>query len=148
MKYIKTFMFYFLQFTWGIVMNIAGFFTLLTAWIIGEKIGYCDKHIYIYSRYCHNAAFSLGIFIIMGEDCESCAPHEAGHGLQNIMFGPLMPFIVSIPSVIRFWYREYAARNGKVLLPYDSIWFEGMATNLGKKYYPNLGKEIYNKANQ
>lgn len=67
--------------------------------------------------------------------------HESGHGIQNIMFGPLMPFIVSIPSCIRYWYREYLVRSGKKkyyeLPEYDSIWFEGMATRLGEKYFPN-----------
>ena len=50
-----------------------------------------------------------------------------------------MPFLVSIPSAMRYWYREYLVRKKKKLHselpPYDSIWFEGWATKLGDKYY-------------
>ena len=58
--------------------------------------------------------------------------HESGHGIQNLLFGPLMPFVVSIPSAIRYWYREYLMKVKKIkcwnLPDYDSIWFEGTAT--------------------
>lgn len=56
--------------------------------------------------------------------------HEAGHGLQNIIFGPFQIILVSIPSAIRFWYRELKYyRKGKTPpTDYDSVWFEGMAT--------------------
>ena len=45
-----------------------------------------------------------------------------------------MPFIVCIPSAIRYWYRNIKVSFGKDLQPYDSIWFEGQATTLGLKY--------------
>jgi hypothetical protein len=62
--------------------------------------------------------------------------HECGHGLQNIMFGPLFIFIIFIPSCIRYWYRELRYERKGIMPPtsYDSIWFEGWATELGKKY--------------
>ena len=43
------------------------------------------------------------------------------------MFGPLMPFIVAIPSCIRYWFRRFT----KPTTMYDGIWFERQATNLG-----------------
>lgn len=65
--------------------------------------------------------------------------HEAGHSLQNILLGPLMPFLVAIPSAVRYWYREYQVKKKKKLRgelpPYESIWFEGWATRLGNKYF-------------
>ena len=62
--------------------------------------------------------------------------HEFGHTIQNCYFGPLMPFIVSIPSAARYWYREWQRHKGiKDLPPYDSIWFEGQATTIGIDYY-------------
>lgn len=84
--------------------------------------------------------FSMGVFVVTCEyPGDSLLRHEAGHSIQNIMFGPLMPFVVAIPSAIRYWYREYLVRSGKkfsVELPdYDAIWFEGMATKLGEKYF-------------
>ena len=55
------------------------------------------------------------------------------------MWGILMPFVISIPSAIRYWYREIIYRTNRTkyskLPPYDSIWFEGQATSLGINYY-------------
>ena len=33
-------------------------------------------------------------------------PHEFGHTFQNCLLGPLFPFMVAIPSAIRYWLRE------------------------------------------
>lgn len=70
---------------------------------------------------------------------ERIKQHEAGHGVQNIMFGPLMPFLVSIPSAIRYWHREYIYRTNRIkyrkLPSYYSIWFERDATDYGMIYF-------------
>lgn len=60
--------------------------------------------------------------------------HEFGHSLQNIIFGPLFPFLVAIPSVIRYWY--FTLKNPEK--DYDSIWFEKTATNWGTKAINSL----------
>lgn len=88
--------------------------------------------------------FNCGAFFFLSKDAEIIAmkQHEAGHGIQNIIFGVFMPFIVALPSVIRFWWREYLVKSGKnrysELPSYDSMWFEGWATALGEKYFPNM----------
>ena len=135
MKILKTIGWYAIQWTWGIVMNILGACAIFAAWITGEKVYRCGCHVYAYSKFCKNCAFSMGMFFILGYGCESCAPHEMGHGLQNLVFGPLMPFVVAIPSAIRFWIREYKSSKGEQLPPYDSVWFEGTATKYGHKYF-------------
>jgi hypothetical protein len=69
---------------------------------------------------------------------EHTMAHECGHGLQNCIWGPLFPFVIAIPSAVRYWYREFLHKHNKakyVLLPdYDAIWFEGQATKWGKTY--------------
>ena len=57
---------------------------------------------------------SLGAFALCGKynqpdsDCympewyEDTRKHEAGHSLQNIILGPFFPFVVAIPSAIRY----------------------------------------------
>ncbi len=81
-----------------------------------------------------------GFFFVNKNPSLHLRQHESGHGIQNLMLGVFMPFIVSIPSAIRYWYREYLTRSGKrksnELPAYDSIWFEGWATKLGEKYFP------------
>lgn len=49
-----------------------------------------------------------------------------------------MPFVICIPSAIRYWYREFILHFNREkfnkLPEYDAIWFEGQATKWGKKY--------------
>ena len=49
-----------------------------------------------------------------------------------------MPFVISIPSAIRYHHRKQIRKKdpekAKELPDYDSIWFEGQATEWGKKY--------------
>lgn len=70
------------------------------------------------------------MFIIRGARCNNVLPHEYGHSIQNIIFGPLFPFVIGIPSALRYWYREL--NSEKITTPYDAIWFEGWASKLGK----------------
>lgn len=59
--------------------------------------------------------------------------HEVGHAIQNCLYGFLFPFIVAIPSVIRYWYRKWT----KPTTDYDDIWFEGQATAWGIEFMDN-----------
>ena len=59
--------------------------------------------------------------------------HEFGHSLQNLIFGPLFPFIVAIPSAIRYHYQNYRSKKGLPNKEYDSVWFENTATRWGTK---------------
>lgn len=106
-------------------------------------IGYKPKKFYhiIYFEVGEDwGGLELGCFFICNKNSNlHIKQHEAGHGIQNIIFGPIMPFLICIPSAIRYWYREIQVRTGKKkyyeLPDYDSIWFEGQATRFGEKYY-------------
>lgn len=83
------------------------------------------------------SGFSLGCFIFVGKYTkEKLLQHEVGHAVQNCMYGLLMPFIVALPSFIRFHYRRFCQRRLHRRFPaaYDSIWFEAEATAIGKDY--------------
>lgn len=83
--------------------------------------------------------------MFLGKNARSCIPHEYGHSIQVMIWGPLWLFVVAIPSVIRFWYREWYYKHKyfttrKSLPPYDSIWFEGQATRWGNRAFENEWK--------
>lgn len=124
----NTVLFYILQWTWGLLANIAGVVVMLVFLVKTkpQKYGRC-----ISMQLPVNWGLSLGMFIF-GE--VSCLPHEHGHSFQNALYGPFFLTTVALPSVIRFWYRRYKTSRGVKLEPYDSVWFEGMATITGKKY--------------
>lgn len=128
-----------ISFTWGSPMTLFGVICALGMLISGHKP----------KRFHYNVYFEVGrgwggfeagaFFFVNKGPTLHIRQHEAGHGLQNLVLGVLMPFVVSIPSAIRYWHRAYLVASGKKkyceLPPYDGIWFEGWATSLGEKYF-------------
>lgn len=128
--------FYILSFTWGLPMTLIGLISALVLICAGYKPkrwGGC-----IYFNVGKNwGGVELGLFFITDQrDSTHTKNHEFGHAIQNCWFGVLMPFLVCIPSAIRYWYREIRYNRKGITPPtkYDDIWFEGQATALGTKY--------------
>ena len=59
----------------------------------------------------------------------SVSNHELGHSFQ-VWLGIFFPFVVAIPSAIRWWIRRL--QPNKQHKPYDSAWFEDSATKCGE----------------
>lgn len=139
MKKIKAIGFYLASFTCGLPMTLVGCIVALFLLITGHKPH--RFHYFIYFEVGENwGGFECGCFFVMNRGGSlHIKQHESGHGIQNIILGWFMPFVVSIPSAVRYWYREYLVRSGKKkyyeLPDYDSIWFEGWATRIGEKYF-------------
>lgn len=134
-------LYYILSFTWGLPLNLIGGIVSIILLMLGyrpKKFGWC-----YYFEIGHGwGGCELGlVFLCAKNSTERIKAHEFGHSIQNCFFGFLMPFIICIPSAIRYWYREWKKAHGKSNLPlYDSIWFEGQATRLGLKYIDMLNK--------
>lgn len=132
---INKFWFYFLSFTWGILLTLIGCIVSIVLIISGKKpkkYGYC----WYFELGHHWGGLELGPCFLkqQGEDTEYLSIHEFGHGVQNCIYGPLMPFIVCIPSVIRYWYRHFRDSMGiGNETGYYSIWFEKQANKFGEK---------------
>lgn len=132
--------YYILSFTWGLPMTFFGCIVALGLLITGHKP----------KRYGWDFCFEfesigwgleLGLFFIAPTNSELTNQHEHGHGIQNIYLGIFTPAVVSIPSAIRFWYREIRYNIGKPCkTKYDDIWFEGSATASGKALMERLKK--------
>ena len=126
-------LFYILSFTWGLPMTLIGCIISLGLIIVGYKPkrwNYC-WYFEVGERW---GGFELGTCFIKDKTYSvHIMNHEHGHGIQNCYLGVLMPFVVSIPSAIRYWYRElkYERKGLRPKTDYDDIWFEGSATKLG-----------------
>lgn len=132
--------FYLLSFTWGLPLNIVGCIVALVMIITGhkpQKWGYC----YYFEVGENWGGLELGIFFLTNKNPSNHTKnHEHGHAIQNCYWGFLMPFVINIPSAIRYWYRIIRTRLGYVnTTTYDSVWFEGNATK--------RGTELINKLN-
>lgn len=128
--------FWLVSLTWGSIMTLIGAFAALGLLITGHKPK-LYKH-YVWFEVGENwGGVNLGGFIITSKNsAESTIKHEAGHGIQNIIFGPFQVFI-GIASAIRYHYYMYNRKKGTehLLPPYDSVWFENQATKFGEKYF-------------
>lgn len=130
-------LFYFLSLTWGLPLTLAGLIVALVLICTGRKPKRFGL-VWYFNVGRNWGGLELGLFFLTDEnDSLSTKCHEFGHGIQNCVYGFLMPFLVCIPSAIRYWYRELRYnRKGKTPpTSYDSIWFEGQATKWGKTFY-------------
>lgn len=135
LKMSKT-QFYILSFTWGLPMTLIGCLAALVLIMTGFKAkrwGYCY---YFEIGNCWGGC-ELGLFFIKDKTSDTHVKnHELGHGIQNCYLGFAMPFVVCIPSAIRYWYRKYltCVKHISNIKPYDSVWFEKQATRLGSEF--------------
>ena len=129
--------YYVLSWTWGIIMTLIGACVACVVLALGAKPqrhagAICFR---IGKKGWGGISFGMFFFFAPGSS-KSIKDHEFGHSLQNCLWGPLFPFVIGLPSLIRCAKFNY---NYKKDIPnkkeYDSIWFEGQATKWGKKAY-------------
>ena len=144
-KVILYILYWILSLTWGIIMTIIGAFAAFGLLISKHKPYRLGPNIYFKVGENWGGVNFGPFFITDSTPTDHTRMHEAGHGLQNILYGPLFPFIVAIPSATRYWYREYIWRHRRTeywdLPDYDAIWFEGQATKWGTKIYSKIINE-------
>lgn len=129
--------FYFLSFTWGALLTLAGLLVAAVLLCLGhrpKKYGPC---------LCFEigrgwGGFNLGVVFLTAKGASGATKkHELGHAIQNCKYGIFAIFAVFLPSVIRYWYRELT-KNNKT--PYDAVWFEKQATEWGTKTIEEWGE--------
>lgn len=144
-KVLYAILMWIVRLTWGILSTIIGLFVFLFFAVTRKiRIHLKSNTIIIYLVPRKNDVlfgFSAGLFIFSNTEVilknNYLFYHEWGHSWpQLLLMGPLHPFLVLIPSIIRFWWRELQYKKGNTALPaYDSIWFEGTATDWGTKWH-------------
>ena len=129
-----------LSHTWGIIMTLVGYgvrFILLCCGKKGVQVGF--SRVYTVGKGWGGLNLGTTIIVAQGINPSTTIAHELGHGIQNAMYGIFTPFIVTIPSAIRYHYREHLYR--KKINPktkYEDIWFEAQATKLGMEYFEEI----------
>ena len=109
----KRILFYIVSFTWGGIMSVVGLLAMLFTLPFGKFGIYHGR---LYKRIGKNwGGVELGCFFLCDDSCgEHTLQHECGHGLQNCLWGPLLPFVVCAPSAIRYWVfnqKNYEAKK-------------------------------------
>lgn len=124
-------LFYLLQFTWGLSVNLFGLLAFLC----------CRKH-FRSEPFCNSivtylpgdrGGLSLGVFIFLSaHDARRLRTHEYGHTVQCLFLGPLYWIIVMLPSAL--WYHFFGAYRAKRQLSYDAFYCEHWATAWGIRW--------------
>lgn len=120
--------FWALSCTWGIIMTLLGAIGALVFLAMGHRparVGY--SYMFVIGQGW--GAVSIGPFLWMSEGMAKQTEmrlHEAGHSIQNCLWGVLFPFIVMIPSLISVAVSTESAHRER--------WFERQATDFGYRY--------------
>ncbi len=128
--------FYLLSFTWGLPMTLAGLAVACGMLLTGhrmQRFGPC----FCFERGKSWGGMTWGFVIVVCRGAgKDLLAHELGHAMQNCRFGPFMPFLVGIPSSLRYHARRLFTRitGREPRKPYDAAWFEGQATAVGREY--------------
>lgn len=111
-------LFYILSVTWGCIMTTIGALVSLILLILGykpKKWNYC----YYFEVGENWGGIELGMFFVTDKSSGiRIKNHEHGHGIQNCYLGVFMPFIVCIPSAIRYWLRKFNTQKKKILFAF------------------------------
>lgn len=99
--------------TWGGLMTGMGAFIALVMLLTGHAPKKLGPNVY-FEAGLGWGGMEYGAFFFVSKDAgERTRLHEAGHGIQNLVLGPLMPFLVCIPSALRYWMRNCKTLAGK-----------------------------------
>lgn len=111
-------LFYILSVTWGCIMTTIGALVSLILLILGykpKKWNYC----YYFEVGENWGGIELGMFFVTDKSSGiRIKNHEHGHGIQNCYLGVFMPFVVCIPSAIRYWLRKFNTQKKKILFAF------------------------------
>ena len=127
-------LFYLLQFTWGLTVNLAGLLVFLFCRSRFHRKKF--RNAIVTCLPGNRGGLSLGIFIFLSvcdtREVDRICAHEYGHTIQCLLLGHLYWIVVAIPSVI--WYHFFAGYRKKRGIPYDTLFCERWATAWGKKW--------------
>lgn len=128
-------LFYLLQFTWGLPVNMFGLLVFLCCRKRFRSEPFCNSIVTYLPG--DRGGLSLGIFIFLDtHDTRYFRVHEYGHTVQCLFLGPLYWIVVMIPSAV--WYHFFGGYRTKRGIPYDALYCERWATAWGTKWSGSL----------
>lgn len=139
-------LYYFLQFTWALALNLAGGAIALYLHLKGEKHFRYERALATYWNL--HSSMSIGMFIFLEKGLEEQEPrilyHEYGHTFQSILLGPLYLPVIALPSAV--WansrrLERYRKRTGR---SYYAFYPEKWADHAGLRHTRGLRRKEHN----
>ena len=132
-----SFLFYLVQWTWGLPVNIIGGIAFLVCKKIKKRRYQRFGYSYIVYLPWKSGGLSLGLFIFMKDQHKSqkwtynTRIHEYGHTWQCLLLGPLYYLVIAVPSMI--WCNCFAGYRKKKNVSYYKLYCEAWANAWGQK---------------
>ena len=134
-KGFSRFLFYAVQWTWGLPVNLIGLIVYLCAYKKCRHERY--KNAFISYVPWKQGGLSLGLFIFMADNrpdgwTNNTRIHEYGHTIQCLLLGPLYWFVVGIPSAV--WCNCFDGYRKKNNISYYKLYCESWANRWGERF--------------
>lgn len=134
---MKKFLFYLVQWTWGLPVNLVGFLIFLFFKIRGCKH---EKFQYAWITYVpwNAGGLSMGLFIFMKADhpnkiwTYNTRIHEYGHTWQCLLLGVFYYPVIALPSAI--WCNHFEGYRRRNNVSYYVFYPEKWANYFGQKF--------------
>ena len=129
------FLFYFVQWTWGLPVNLIGLIVFLCLYKKGRHERFCNAFItYLPWKF---GGLSMGLFIFMADNrkelwTKNTRIHEYGHTIQCLLLGVLYWPVIAIPSAI--WCNFFENYRKKNNVSYYKLYCESWANRWGQKW--------------
>ena len=134
-------LYWFLQWTWGIVQNICGLVVFLILKVKNPNNKLIRYNGAIISQWSVNGSMGLGMFIFDGhqnkDDHEETIVHEYGHTVQSAILGPLFIPLIGIPSFIWANFPYFVRLRKRKKISYMNLYCEKWASNWGERVVQN-----------
>lgn len=129
-------LFYLVQFTWCLPVNLAGLALFL------RYAGRCPRERFRCAAVTHLpgrwGGFSLGVFLFLGgKESRELLKHEYGHTLQCLLLGPFYLLAVILPSTL--WFHCLRTFRHRRRISYDALYCEAWATAWGRRWCDGPG---------
>lgn len=131
------FLFYFVQWTWGLPVNLVG----AIIYLFFTKVKGCRWQRFGYSRIVfvpwNAGGLSMGLFIFVKANHKNktwtynTRIHEYGHTWQCLLLGPLYYIIIAVPSMI--WCNCFEGYRKKHNVSYYKVYCEAWANAWGQR---------------
>lgn len=131
-------LFYLVQWTWGLPVNLVGGIAYLICTRVlhrrRQKFGYAN----IVFLPWNSGGLSMGLFIFMKDNHKSekwtynTRIHEYGHTWQCLLLGPLYYIVIALPSAV--WCNFFEGYRKKNNVSYYKLYCEGWANAWGQKF--------------
>ena len=135
---LKAFLFYLVQWTWGLPVNLVGGIAfLICTKLLGrryQRFGYA----YIVYLPWKQGGLSMGLFIFMRDQhpkkewTYNARIHEYGHTWQCLLLGPLYYIVIALPSMI--WCNCFESWRKKHGVSYYKLYCEAWANAFGQRF--------------